>query len=86
MSYINAEKVLPQWLVNEIRYYISDGLIYIPPAKSLRKEWGSKSGIKELLAERNNEIRHKKSNGMTISQLAVEYHLSEETIKQILYR
>ena len=86
MSYINAEKVLPQWLVDEIRNYISDGLIYIPPAKPLRKEWGSKSCIKKLLAERNNEIRHKKSNGMTISQLAVEYHLSEETIKRILYR
>lgn len=86
MSYINAEKVLPQWLVDELRNYISDGLIYVPPAKPLRKEWGSKSGIKELLAERNNEIRYKKSNGMTISQLAVEYHLSEETIKRILYR
>jgi len=86
MSYINAEKVLPAWLIDEIRNYISDGLIYIPPAKSSRKEWGSKSGIRELLAERNSEIRNKKSNGMTVSQLAAEYHLSEETIKRILYR
>ncbi len=86
MSYINAEKVLPQWLVDEIRNYVSDGLMYIPPAMPLRKEWGSKSWIKKLLAERNNVIRLKKKNGMTVSQLALEYHLSEETIKRILYR
>lgn len=64
MSYINAEKVLPTWLIDEIRNYISDGLIYIPPAKSLRKEWGSKSGIMELLAERNSEIRNKKAENV----------------------
>lgn len=51
MSYINAEKVLPAWLIDEIRNYISDDLIYISLAKSLRKEWGSKSSIRELLAE-----------------------------------
>lgn len=64
MSYINAEKVLPAWLIDEIRNYISDGLIYIPPAKPLRKEWGSKSGIRELLAERNSEIRNKKAENV----------------------
>lgn len=61
MSYINAEKVLPTWLIDEIRNYISDGLIYIPPAKPLRKEWGSKSGIKELLAERKMKFVIKKA-------------------------
>lgn len=67
MSYINAEKTLPQWLVDEIRKYITDGLIYIPPAKPLRKEWGSKSGVRKLLSERNTEIRLKKRNRMTVS-------------------
>ena len=46
MSYINAEKVLPAWLIDEIRNYTGDGLIYIPPDKSIRREWGSKSGAK----------------------------------------
>lgn len=34
MSYINAEKVLPEWLVGEIRNYVGDGLIYIPPVSN----------------------------------------------------
>ncbi|MDE5597649.1 MAG: hypothetical protein K2J04_07440 [Lachnospiraceae bacterium] len=86
MSYINAEKVLPEWLVETIRSYVGDGLIYIPPADSSRKKWGSRSGAREMFEARNNEIRRKKSEGVTVSQLAKEYHLSENTIKQIVYR
>ncbi len=86
MSYINAEKVLPARLIEEIRSYTGDGLVYIPPDKSIRREWGSKSGAKQMLEERNNEIRLKKSSGVTVSRLAEEYNLSEDTIKRILYR
>ncbi len=86
MSYINAEKVLPARLIEEIRSYTGDGLVYIPPDKSTRREWGSKSGAKQILEERNKEIRLKKSSGVTVSHLAEEYNLSEDTIKRILYR
>lgn len=86
MSYINAEKVLPAWLVDEIRSYTGDGLIYIPPDRTIRREWGSRSGAKQMLEARNNEIRIRKSKGVTVSQLADEYNLSEDTIKRILYR
>ncbi len=86
MSYINAEKVLPVRLIEEIRSYTGDGLIYIPPDRSVRREWGSKTGAKQMLEARNNEIRTKKENGMTVSSLAEEYNLSEDTIKHILYR
>ncbi len=86
MSYINAEKVLPAGLIDEIRSYTGGGLIYIPPDKTARREWGSKSGAKQMLETRNNEIRQKKREGMSVSQLADEYNLSEDTIKRILYR
>lgn len=86
MSYINAEKILPARLIEEIRSYTGDGLIYIPPDRACRREWGSKSGTKQMLEKRNNEIRTKKSNGATVSHLAEEYNLSEDTIKRILYR
>ena len=86
MSYINAEKVLPDWLIHQVRSYIGDGLIYIPPETTTRKAWGSKSGAKKLLEARNLEIRAKKQTGMTVSHLATEYHLSEDSIKRILYR
>ncbi len=86
MSYINAEKVLPAGLIDEIRSYTGGGLIYIPPDKTARREWGSKSGARQMLEARNNEIRQKKREGMSVSQLAEEYNLSEDTIKRILYR
>ena len=86
MSYINAEKVLADWLIHQVRSYVGDGLIYIPPETATRKAWGSKSGTKKLLEARNLEIRAKKQTGVTVSCLATEYHLSEDTIKRILYR
>ena len=86
MSYINAEKVLPEWLIEEIRSYAGEGLIYIPPVNSSRRKWGSRSGARQMLEARNNEIRMKKSEGVTVSQLAKEYHLCEDTIKRIIYR
>ncbi|MDD6034667.1 MAG: CD3324 family protein [Lachnospiraceae bacterium] len=86
MSYINAEKVLPDWLIHQVRSYVGDGLLYIPPETRTRRAWGSKSGAKEILEARNLEIRIKKQEGISISRLALEYHLSEDTIKRILYR
>lgn len=86
MSYINAEKVLPEWLVEKIRSYVGEGLIYIPPVDSSRRKWGSKSGARQMFEARNNEIRKKKSTGVTVSKLAEEYHLSEDTIRRIIYR
>lgn len=86
MSYINAEKVLPEWLIKKVRSYAGDGLIYIPPDRASRREWGSRSGAKQMLEERNEEIRLKKSEGVSAADLAKEYHLSENTIKRILYR
>lgn len=86
MSYINGKKVLPGWLLEAVRSYTGDGLIYIPPDKSSRREWGSKSGARQMLEARNNEIRRKKGEGETVSRLAEEYNLSEDTIKRILYK
>ncbi len=86
MSYINAKEVLPKKLLDEVRSYTGDGLIYIPPQEVTRREWGSKTGAKQMLEERNNEIRMKKNSGVTIHALAEEYNLSIDTIKRILYR
>ncbi|MBP3570020.1 MAG: hypothetical protein J6K04_12745 [Lachnospiraceae bacterium] len=86
MSYINAKEVLPEKLLDEIRKYVEEGLLYIPPAQAKRRQWGSKSGAKQMLEARNEEIRRKKGSGVSISCLAKEYNLSAETIKRILYR
>lgn len=86
MSYINAKEILPEKLLDEIRKYVEEGLLYIPPAQVKRRQWGSRSGARQMLEARNEEIRRKKGSGATISSLAKEYNLSEETIKHILYR
>lgn len=86
MSYINAEKALPEWLVEQVRSYVGDGLIYIPPGKSTRRAWGSQSGTRQMLEKRNQEIREKRDDGTSIPGLAKEYCLAEETIKRILYK
>ena len=86
MSYINAEKALPGWLVETLRSYVGDGLIYIPPVDSSRRTWGSKSGARQMFDTRNKEIRMKKDAGVTVSQLADEYHLSEDMIRRIIHR
>ena len=86
MSYINAKKVLPEWLIEQVRSYAGDGLIYIPPDKGSRRAWGSKSGARQMLEKRNNEIRAKKQDGASIATLAKEYCLAEETVKRILYK
>lgn len=86
MSYINAKEVLPENLLDELRKYVGEGLLYIPPEQVKRRQWGSKSGTKQMLEVRNEEIRRKKGLGVTISCLAKEYNLSAETIKSILYR
>ena len=44
-------------LIHQVRSYVGDGLIYIPPETATRKAWGSKSGTKKLLEARNLEIR-----------------------------
>ena len=70
MSYINAEKVLPGWLIEQVRSYAGDGLIYIPPDKESRRAWGCKSGARQILEKRNKEIREKKHNVASIPSLA----------------
>ncbi len=86
MSYINAKEVLPKKLLDEVRSYTGDGLIYIPPEKPSCRAWGSKSGARQMLEQRNSEIRKKKNEGATIHALSEEYYLSIDTIKRILYR
>ncbi|MGM0975247.1 MAG: CD3324 family protein [Bacillota bacterium] len=86
MSYVKANAVLPENLIAEIQKYVQGEAIYIPkPEKDYRK-WGSRSGARKALDERNHSIKSEFQNGKTISKLAEEYFLSDETIKKIVYK
>ena len=86
MSYINAVECLPPELVIELQKYVQGGLLYIPRPETAPVAWGCRSGARSRLEARNQEIRTKKTAGLTIDRLADEYRLSADAIRKILYR
>ncbi len=84
MSYVNADDVLPEYLLTEIQKYVDGQLLYIPRKENCGLAWGEKSGAKEKLAERNDQIFRKYSAGTTLSDLSSEYCLSEKRIQGII--
>ncbi|MCM3634847.1 CD3324 family protein [Paenibacillus camelliae] len=85
MKYINADTILPSDLLKEVQKYIQGGMVYIPTPESSRKGWGENSGGRTYLNLRNDEIRRKFSEGLTIDQLSEQFFLSCESIKKIVY-
>jgi Mor family transcriptional regulator len=85
MRYVKVETILPDNLIREIQKYIQGEYIYIPSENTARKKWGERSGNRELLKKRNEEIYCKYKSGYTISDLAKEFFLSVDSIKKIVY-
>lgn len=85
MSYVNADDVLPKFLLEEIQKYIDGQLIYIPRKNEKSLSWGEKSGIKEKMAERNRMIVKRYYSGETISELGEAYFLSGKRIQGIIH-
>ena len=87
MRYIRADEIFPPELLKKMQIYITRGLVYFPAPKDKRMRWGETSGEKNRIENRNNEIRGLfKSKQMNVASLAIQYNLSEETIKNIVYR
>ena len=86
MKYINAKSVLPQELIEELQRYVQGGYLYVPAAEEQRRCWGELSGYKEMLRQRNAEIMVEYEDGFTMEYLAEKYHLSEHTIRKIIYQ
>ncbi|GGG53630.1 CD3324 family protein [Paenibacillus radicis (ex Gao et al. 2016)] len=86
MKYTNASKVLPEELIMEIQKYIQGETLYIPKQQTEYKDWGSLSGGRRLLDQRNTAIRNAFLNhSNSIEELARAYFLSADTIKRIVY-
>ncbi|SHO51886.1 CD3324 family protein [Anaerocolumna xylanovorans] len=84
MKYIKAQDVLPDELIKILQEYVNGEYLYIPRKDGEKKTWGEKSGARILLKERNLEIYQKYHNGQTAEELAMEYFLSEQSIRRIL--
>lgn len=83
MTYINAQRVLPETLLDEIRRYIPQGYLYISPQTN-RRPWGSVNGSRQKIRERNQAICQAYRNGTPVKTLAEKYHLAENSIYHIL--
>jgi Mor family transcriptional regulator len=84
MPYVNAIKVLPPELVRAIQQHVDGQLIYVPKKSDKRCEWGSKSGGRSLLQQRNLMICQAFQNGGSLEDLAKSQHLSEDSIRKIV--
>lgn len=82
MSYIKAENVLPQELIETIQQYVDGKLIYIPCKE--KQEWGSTTSAKAFFRERNARIYETYKGGMKPRELARIFSLSEKSIQRIL--
>lgn len=84
MSYIKADNVLPQELLELIQEYVDGGYLYIPRKNNNRKSWGENTNSKVWMQNRNTEIYNAYKKGLRIPELAKRYYLSEKSIQRIL--
>lgn len=84
MSYIKADNVLPQELLEIIQEYVDGGYLYIPRKINNRKSWGENTNSKVWMQNRNTEIYNTYKKGLKIPELAKRYYLSEKSIQRII--
>ena len=82
MSYVRAEEVLPKELLETIQQYVNGRLIYIPCTEKM--VWGSRTGTKEFLQQRNQSIYDLYRGGVAIPELVEEFALSAKSIQRII--
>lgn len=85
MKYVKATAILPEKLLVEIQKYVQGQTIYIPKPETTYQKWGTRSGGRKLIDDRNTLIKSAFKSGRTIHQLAEEHCLAIETIKKIVY-
>lgn len=84
MKYRKASEVLPDELLREVQKYVSGEALYFPKQKD-RKKWGEGTGSRDYYRKRNEQIRRQYREGESIERLAIQYNLSVDSIRKILY-
>lgn len=84
MGYRKAEEILPMEIIELIQQYVDGESIYIPRKSENRQEWGSSTGAKQQVRQRNREIYTEYAAGKTVSEMADKYFLSEKSIQRII--
>jgi DNA invertase Pin-like site-specific DNA recombinase len=82
-KYCNALKALPRDLLLLVQQHVAGRCVYVP-RQDIRAGWGTKSGARKLFDERNAEIRRLRTEGVSVEQLQLQFHLSQSTVRKIL--
>lgn len=85
MKYKNAKTVLPEQLLRELQKYVRGEILYVPGDASTRAGWGETNGTRQKYDNRNSEIIKLYRKGVSKEVIAQKYHLSEYSIKKIIY-
>ena len=83
MKYVKAKAVLPESLITEIQKYIQGETIYIPKQETKHYKWGTRSGGRKQLDERNKAIKEAFKSGITVHQLAESIFFPEKRLKRL---
>jgi len=81
--YRNAAHVLPPELLAELQRYAAGQQLYVP-RPSERAPWGERTGAREALRRRNEEIRRLNREGAGIEELMARFHLGCDSVRKIV--
>ena len=82
MKYVKAIDVLPQEIIEIIQNYVDGEYLYIPRKMIIKNLGVKKSGIKNILKERDIEIYEKYIKGLSISELSKEYFYQKKAFEE----
>jgi len=84
MRYVNAQDVFPDDVLAVIQQFADGAYIYIPKKVEKRKKWGDNTRSKIETQKRNEKIYAKYKSGLNVTELALEYYLSDKSIQRII--
>lgn len=84
MSYVKAQYVLPREILELVQEYAEGQCLYIPKREMNRKGWGSNTNSRHEVKLRNSNIYTRYRSGCCVSELALEFYLSEKSIQRII--
>ena len=84
MGYRSAYDILPFEVLELIQQYTEGEIIYIPKRKEHKKAWGTNTNFRSEIDKRNQNIARDHNLGLSVSELAVKYFLSEKSIQRII--
>lgn len=86
MRYVNASKVLPEALVDQIKKYVEGMYIYIPQGENKRRKWGSDTHALRDLDQRNMAIYEAYLWGHSYEHIGQNHFLSVKSIRRIVLK